>query len=320
VVHHDPCCSVYPEGLFHILRSFATRYPSTPLFITENGVADEADIIRHAYLVEHLLAIKAAMETGVRVLGYVFWTISDNWEWADGFCPKFGLAAVNRSDPNMRRVPRESYDLFTEIATSRAITAAQRSEAWRRVSRAASRGGTRPFCRAKDGKGSLDTPVQRALSKRDWRFGHRKDSRASAKARRRLEEVQIAWRNATKELEASWAGAAKEAAEAWTAWYEEGWEFHSSTATEAAKDELFKKVQGWMRQGLFNISSFDVPQFVKTQLEEAHVAVEDWRADLQLANRLAPRSQDWRGAWKPVAVRARAKLRAWWTGSRKDEI
>lgn len=78
-MHHDPCCSVYPEGLFHILRSFATRYPSTPLFITENGVADEADIIRHAYLVEHLLAIKAAMETGVRVLGYVFWTISDNW-------------------------------------------------------------------------------------------------------------------------------------------------------------------------------------------------------------------------------------------------
>ena len=94
----------------------------------DDGVADEADTIRPAYLVEHLLAIHAAIASGVRVLGYVFWTISDNWEWADGYCPKFGLAAVNRTHPAMPRVPRESYAFFSALVRARAIRASQRSD------------------------------------------------------------------------------------------------------------------------------------------------------------------------------------------------
>lgn len=53
---------------------------------------------------------------GVTVLGYLFWTISDNWEWADGYGPKFGLAAVDRSN-NLARIPRPSYHLFTKVTT-----------------------------------------------------------------------------------------------------------------------------------------------------------------------------------------------------------
>lgn len=51
---------------------------------------------------------------GVRVQGYCFWTISDNWEWADGYGPKFGLVAVDRHK-NLARHPRPSYDLYAEV-------------------------------------------------------------------------------------------------------------------------------------------------------------------------------------------------------------
>lgn len=59
---------------------------------------------------------------------YIFWTISDNWEWADGFCPKFGLAAVDRSKPDLPRVIRkESFDLFKQIVETREVRAAASS-------------------------------------------------------------------------------------------------------------------------------------------------------------------------------------------------
>lgn len=56
-----------------------------------------------------------ALLQGVRVLGYLFWTTSDNWEWADGYGPKFGLVAVDRAN-NLARIPRPSYYLFKKVA------------------------------------------------------------------------------------------------------------------------------------------------------------------------------------------------------------
>lgn len=50
------------------------------------------------------------------MLGYLFWTISDNWEWADGYGPKLGLVAVDRAN-NLARIPRPSYNLFSKVIT-----------------------------------------------------------------------------------------------------------------------------------------------------------------------------------------------------------
>ena len=50
------------------------------------------------------------------MLGYLFWTISDNWEWADGYGPKFGLVAVDRAN-NLARKPRPSHHLFTKVVS-----------------------------------------------------------------------------------------------------------------------------------------------------------------------------------------------------------
>ncbi|WOH07390.1 hypothetical protein DCAR_0726820 [Daucus carota subsp. sativus] len=169
---------IYPDGLFRVLLHFHERYKhlNVPFIITENGVADGTDLIRRPYMLEHLVAIYAAMLKGVRVLGYLFWTVSDNWEWADGYGPKFGLVAVDRLN-NLARIPRPSYHLFSKVATSGIITREDRKQAWDELQRAAREKKTRPFYRIVDKyglmySGGLDEPTMRAYVERDWQFGH----------------------------------------------------------------------------------------------------------------------------------------------------
>lgn len=163
---------VDPEGLYKVVNQFWERYSTKAegIFITENGISDATDILRPSYILEHLVAVGQAIHNGVPIIGYVHWTTSDNWEWVDGYCPKFGLAAVNRSAPNMPRVPRPSFGLFSEIAGNGSVTDAQRSTSWQLIQSAQLSGVTRPFCRSPDGMSSLDEPVQRPISVRDWRF------------------------------------------------------------------------------------------------------------------------------------------------------
>ncbi|MED6162324.1 Beta-glucosidase-like sfr2, chloroplastic [Stylosanthes scabra] len=169
---------VYPDGLYRMLLQFHERYKhlKIPFIITENGISDETDVIRRPYMLEHLLAIYAAMIMGVPVLGYLFWTISDNWEWADGYGPKFGLVAVDRKN-NLARIPRPSYHLFSKIASTGKVTREDRDRAWDELQIAAREKKTRPFYRAVDKHGlmyagGLDEPIQRPYIERDWRFGH----------------------------------------------------------------------------------------------------------------------------------------------------
>ncbi|KAJ8498862.1 hypothetical protein OPV22_009414 [Ensete ventricosum] len=170
--------AVYPDGLYRTLLQFHERYKrlSLPFIITENGVSDETDLIRRPYLLEHLLAVYAAILMGVRVLGYLFWTISDNWEWADGYGPKFGLVAVDRAN-DLARNPRPSYYLFSKVVKTGQITKLDRMHAWKELQHAAKEKRTRPFYRKVDKHGlmyagGLDEPIQRPYVRRDWRFGH----------------------------------------------------------------------------------------------------------------------------------------------------
>ncbi|CDO98731.1 unnamed protein product [Coffea canephora] len=169
---------VYPDGLYRVLVQFHERYKhlKLPFVITENGVSDETDLIRHPYLLEHLLAVYAAMTMGVPVLGYLFWTISDNWEWADGYGPKFGLVAVDRSN-NLKRIPRPSYNLFSRVVKSGKVTREDRERSWNGLQMAAKEKKNRPFYRAVNKRGlmyagGLDQPIRRLYVERDWRFGH----------------------------------------------------------------------------------------------------------------------------------------------------
>ncbi|KAG6428273.1 hypothetical protein SASPL_112524 [Salvia splendens] len=169
---------VYPDGLFRMLLRFHERYKhlGLPFIISENGVSDGTDLIRRPYMIEHLLATYAAMLLGVPVLGYLFWTISDNWEWADGYGPKFGLVAVDRMN-NLVRIPRPSYHLFSKVVKSGVVTRLDRARAWNELQTAAREGKTRPFYRAVNKHGLMyagnTIPLSLGLKpKTDWWFGH----------------------------------------------------------------------------------------------------------------------------------------------------
>jgi beta-glucosidase len=85
---------IYPEGLYQVLRRVG-RY-GKPVVITENGIADADDDQRPSYIVSHLRQIQRAIRDGVDVRGYMHWTLLDNFEWAEGYEQRFGLATRER--------------------------------------------------------------------------------------------------------------------------------------------------------------------------------------------------------------------------------
>ncbi|GJP50633.1 hypothetical protein CLOM_g9775 [Closterium sp. NIES-68] len=193
--------AVYPDGFYRILMAFHHRYspthPNLRYIVTENGFADTQDNIRRPYLIEHLLALNAAIKEGMPVDAYFHWTISDNWEWADGYCPKFGLAGVDRASPNLTRVLRPSYTLFKEIVESRRVTAQQRQEQWQQLQQRAGKGEERSFCRAVEptgrmGADSLDSATTRRTASKDWRFGEYRRPKAAVMVKR-TERVLRIW-------------------------------------------------------------------------------------------------------------------------------
>jgi len=95
---------IYPEGLLSLLQSVWTRY-KLPLYITENGLPDAAGTKRAAFIRAHAYAVSRAIAEGVPVKGYFFWSFVDNFEWVDGFAPKFGLYRVNYTTLDRQLAP-----------------------------------------------------------------------------------------------------------------------------------------------------------------------------------------------------------------------
>jgi beta-glucosidase len=113
--HHPPARSftslgweIHPPGLPGILKRFQ-RF-GVPLMITENGIATSDEEERRHYLETHLEALALAVDEQVPVLGYLYWTLMDNYEWTAGREARFGLAEVNFSTQERRLRPvAESY-------------------------------------------------------------------------------------------------------------------------------------------------------------------------------------------------------------------
>ncbi|HYI11440.1 MAG TPA: family 1 glycosylhydrolase [Thermoanaerobaculia bacterium] len=99
----------------HILGDLITEASQSgfPLVITENGLADANDRARPEFLRLHAEEIRKAEARGIPIHGYFHWSLLDNYEWLDGYEPKFGLYAVDRA--TMKRTPRPSVDVFREL-------------------------------------------------------------------------------------------------------------------------------------------------------------------------------------------------------------
>lgn len=85
---------IVPEGFGDVTRALWQRY-RVPIVITENGLADATDAKRERFIRDHLTALRKAMDDGAVVLGYLHWSLIDNFEWSYGYDPRFGLVAVD---------------------------------------------------------------------------------------------------------------------------------------------------------------------------------------------------------------------------------
>ncbi|HEX2956204.1 MAG TPA: GH1 family beta-glucosidase [Chitinispirillaceae bacterium] len=95
---------IYPRGLYELLTWIASDYAPIPLYVTENGMAapdivqrdlsiDDED--RKEYLREHLESCLRAINEGVNLKGYYYWSLMDNFEWAKGYSKRFGLIYID---------------------------------------------------------------------------------------------------------------------------------------------------------------------------------------------------------------------------------
>lgn len=94
---------IYPESIYQMLKKFNSYKGVKKIYVTENGAGFEDslendeinDNKRINYLKEYLAAVLQAKQEGVNVKGYFVWTFLDNFEWAEGFRPRFGLVYVD---------------------------------------------------------------------------------------------------------------------------------------------------------------------------------------------------------------------------------
>ena len=107
----------HPEWMRLVLNEL--RRHGKPVYITENGIATNDDWRRERFLTEILTNIYAAIEDGVDVRGYFHWTNMDNFEWARGYAPHFGLISVDRK--TLERTVKPSGRLYARIATANAL-------------------------------------------------------------------------------------------------------------------------------------------------------------------------------------------------------
>lgn len=99
-----------PEGIYPLLLRIWAHYKK-PIFITENGLADATDSYRRWWIEETIVAMERAISEGVDLRGYFHWSLLDNFEWAYGWWPRFGLVEVDR-EHGMKRTVRPSAKWF----------------------------------------------------------------------------------------------------------------------------------------------------------------------------------------------------------------
>jgi beta-glucosidase len=95
--------AMHPQGIYDAIVEMSSL--DKPIYITENGLADEADVNRSSFIKTYLHSVHKAVSDGYDVRGYFYWTLMDNFEWDRGFSMKFGLYEVNFATQERRLRP-----------------------------------------------------------------------------------------------------------------------------------------------------------------------------------------------------------------------
>lgn len=105
---------VYPESIYQMLCKFSSYKGVNKLIITENGAAFEDHVIngevhdteRKDYLQKYIAEVLKAKQEGINVQGYFVWSFTDNFEWAEGFLPRFGMVHIDYE--SQKRIIKDS--------------------------------------------------------------------------------------------------------------------------------------------------------------------------------------------------------------------
>lgn len=119
---------VWPQGLTELLVQLDERYDLPPVFVAENGAAvrdrladgQVDDRERGEYLESHIEAVVAAIDRGVRVDGFFYWSLLDNFEWTEGYAKRFGLVYVDFE--TQQRVVKRSGHCYRDFLARRRHT------------------------------------------------------------------------------------------------------------------------------------------------------------------------------------------------------
>ncbi len=103
---------IYPKGIYLAAKK-AFKISGKPIMITENGLADAKDEKREKFLKDHIYWLNRAFEQGIPVIGYLHWSLMDNFEWSMGKTPRFGLLEMDYE--KMTAKPRNSFWFYKKL-------------------------------------------------------------------------------------------------------------------------------------------------------------------------------------------------------------
>lgn len=110
----------YPEGFSQLILEAKREY-GKPIWITENGIDDREGNRRPQFLYNHWSQLLSAVRQGADVRGYLYWSLMDNFEWLEGWGPRFGLYRVDFE--TLERTPTPACHYFRKVATARILEA-----------------------------------------------------------------------------------------------------------------------------------------------------------------------------------------------------
>ena len=108
----------YPEALEHVIRRADEEFKNAgradmPIMVTENGIATSDDSRRVAFIEKATDGVATCKKDGIPVIGYMYWSLMDNFEWQKGYSMTFGLIEVDRM--TQKRITKPSLGFLGNI-------------------------------------------------------------------------------------------------------------------------------------------------------------------------------------------------------------
>ncbi|MDR2822335.1 MAG: family 1 glycosylhydrolase [Acholeplasmatales bacterium] len=103
--------NIYPEGIIIAIKEILKKL-KLPIYITENGTCDNTDSFRIPFIYNHLSILE---KSGLDVRRYYHWCFTDNFEWKEGYTPKFGLVEIDKTD--LKRTIKRSGLFYSYLVT-----------------------------------------------------------------------------------------------------------------------------------------------------------------------------------------------------------